>query len=165
MENITEEYFSSKDLFVRNQILKKLALELPDDGKEFFLRAFKKERYIDMKMTAVRGYAAYATEKEVEVLMKKMLELLIKIPNHTPCAYQEYESLRSAFLMQYLIGKYNYECFQTFNAQLEKQYNDMPDCFKNIYSLDENGILYEIRDPKEVSESWNKFFGYGTKND
>ena len=41
----------------------------------------------------------------------------------------------------------------------------MPDCFKNIYSLDKNGKLYEIRDPKEVNESWDKFFGYGTKND
>ena len=32
-----------------------------------------------------------------------------------------------------LIEKYNYQCFKNFNKQLEKQYNEMPDVFKNIF--------------------------------
>ena len=71
-----EKYISTKDVFERNQILKTAVLKLPENGKEFFLAAFKKERYLDMKLTAVRGYAEYASEDEVNVLMKKMFELV-----------------------------------------------------------------------------------------
>ncbi len=158
MQEQIERYFQSKDIRERNEILKHLLLNLPTDGKDFFLRAFKKERYLDMKLSAVRGYSAYANEKEVEVLMNKMLELLKKIPQHTPYDYQEYECMRSAFLMPYLINKYNYKCFYIFNEQLEKQYNDMPDCFKNIFSLDDKGNIYCIRDHEEVKQSWKVFW-------
>lgn len=156
-DKLMEEYFQTKDLYARNQILKQLICDLPNDGKEFFLKAFKKERYLDMKLSAVRGYSAYADEKEVELLMSKMLELLKKRPEKTPYDYQEYESMRSIFLMPYLLKHYDYECFYLFNKQLEKQYNDMPDCFKNIFTLDENGNMYSIRDPEEVRKSWEDF--------
>ncbi|GIP19734.1 hypothetical protein J22TS3_00090 [Paenibacillus sp. J22TS3] len=53
------------------------------DLKEFFLKAFKKERYLDMRLTAIRGYAKYATEKEVEKLMSKFTEILMKRPEST----------------------------------------------------------------------------------
>ncbi|MBO5210354.1 MAG: hypothetical protein J6B80_00320 [Clostridia bacterium] len=59
--------------------------------------------------------------------------------------------------MPYLLKHYDYECFYLFNKQLEKQYNDMPDCFKNIFTLDENGNMYSIRDPEEVTKSWEDF--------
>lgn len=157
-DQLIETYFLSKDLKQRNDILRYLLLNLPADGKDFFLKAFKKERYLDMKLKAVRGYAAYATEEEVCKLMNKLLELLIKIPQHTPYDYQEYECMRSVFLMPYLLEKYPYECFRIFHEQLEMQYNAMPDCFKNIFTLDEKGILQDIRDPKEVSESWKIFW-------
>ena len=156
-DKLMEEYFQTKDLYARNQILKQLICDLPNDGKEFFLKAFKKERYLDMKLSAVRGYSAYADEKEVELLMSKMLELLKKRPKKTPYDYQEYENMRSIFLMPYLLKHYDYECFYLFNKQLEKQYNDMPDCFKNIFTLDENGNMYSIRDPEEVTKSWEDF--------
>lgn len=153
-----ELYFQEKDIYQRNRILTCLLCDMPDDAKEFFLKAFKKERYLDLKLCAVRGYAAYATESEVAVLMKKLLELLKKRPVGTPYNYSEYEAMRSVFLMPYLLGRYDYECFRVFNDQLEKQYNDMPDCFKNIFSLDENGNAYNIRDPKEVAQSIEHFF-------
>jgi len=132
---------------------------MPIDAKDFFLRAFKKERYLDMKLSAVRGYAAYASEDEVTVLMEKMLELLKKRHEKTPYNYTEYEPMRSVFLMPYLLEHYHYSCFQSFHMQLEKQYNEMPECFKNIFSLDETGNIYEIRDQKEVQQSWNAFWG------
>ena len=111
-----------------------------------------------MKLTAVRGYAFYSSEDEVEILMSKLLDLLKKRPEHTPYNYQEYEIMRSKFLMPYLLEKYNYQCFKNFNKQLEKQYNDMPDVFKNIFSCDEFGNSYQIRDMKEVKESLKRFF-------
>lgn len=73
-----ETYFHTKDMAERFTLSKRLVLDLPEDGKAFFLQAFKRERYLDMRLTAVRGYAAFASEAEVAVLMKKMLEILKK---------------------------------------------------------------------------------------
>ncbi len=154
---LMEVYFQEKDIFKRNEILKSLICEKPINAKDFFLKAFKKERYLDMKLSAVRGYAAYATENEVNVLMNKLLDMLKKTPEKTPYDYTEYEPMRSEFLMPYLLKHYGYECFRIFNEQLEKQYNDMPDCFKNIFTLDEMGNLHNLRDFEEVKQSWDIF--------
>jgi hypothetical protein len=137
-----ELYLTSKDLFNRNQILDAFVMQcLQYDMKDFFLFAFKKERWLDMRLTAIRGFATYATEKEIIPLMKKFLEILIKIPTHTPYNYKEYELLRSKFLLPYLVEKYGYDCFKEALVQLEKQYNDMPDEYKGLaYTLDENGL-------------------------
>lgn len=158
MEEMMNEYFDIKDISKRNRILKELVFSCPPNAKDFFYQAFKKERYLDMKLTAVRGYAFYSSETEVEILMYKLLELLRKIPKCTPYDYQEYEIMRSKFLMPYLLEKYNYQCFKEFNKQLEKQYNDMPDVFKNICSCDEMGNSYQIRNMKEVKETLKNFF-------
>lgn len=158
-EELMESYFQEKDVSKRNEILKHLVLKMPANAKEFFLKVFKRERYLDMKLTSVRGYAVYATEEEVSVLMNKLLELLKKRPEKTPYNYTEYEPMRSVFLMPYLLEHYAYECFNVFHRQLEKQYNDMPDCFKNIFTLDERGNLRTIRDREEVDKSLNVFGG------
>lgn len=140
-----EKYISTKDVFERNQILKTAVLKLPENGKEFFLAAFKKERYLDMKLTAVRGYAEYASEDEVNVLMKKMFELLIRRGQTTPNNYQEYEPMRSPFLIPFLLNKYKYQCFSSFAEQLEKQYDMMDDTWKGIFTLNENGTPVKLR--------------------
>ncbi len=158
-EHLMESFFQEKDVSKRNETLKQLLCDMPFDGKEFFLKVFKKERYLDMKLCAVRGYAAYATEDEISILMSKLLELLKKRPEKAPYNYTEYEPMRSIFLMPYLLEHYNYPCFQVFNMQLEKQYNDMPECFKNIFTLDEFGNVRDIRDNEEVRQSWADFWG------
>ncbi len=71
---------------------------------------------------------------------------------------QEYEIMRSKFLMPYLLEKYDYKCFHEFSQQLEKQYNAMPDVFKNIFSCDEFGNTYQIRDLEEVKKSQRDFY-------
>ena len=125
---------------IRNALLQILVLQcLKYELKEFFLEAFKKERYLDMRLTAIRGYSAYATEAEVSPLMDKFYSLLIKRPETTPYNYQEYEMLRSIFGLPYLIEHYGYDCFKRAMAQLEKQYDDMPDEYKGRITLDEKG--------------------------
>ena len=42
--------------------------------------------------------------------------------------------------------------------ELEKQYNDMPDCFKNIFTLDEVGNVHSLRNAEEVRKSWDSFW-------
>ena len=105
-----------------------------------------------MKLTAVRGYAATATEKEVEPLMKKMRELLINRAKTTPYNYQEYEILRSPYLMPYLLKRYNYTCFKEFNEQLNLQYDAMPDVFKGMITCDENGNTLPLLSLQESEE-------------
>ena len=161
-EVLMESYFQEKEVSKRSEILTQLLLDIPVNAKDFFLKAFKKERYLDMRLSAVRGYAVYATEAEVTVLMNKLFELLKKRPEKTPHNYTEYESMRSVFLMPYLLEHYDYECFRLFNIQLEKQYDDMPDCFKGIHTLDELGNLRTLRDPEEVSKSWRDFDAHNT---
>lgn len=140
-----EDYTSIKDILKRNAVLKEAVSTPTEYSKEFFLAAFKKERYLDMKLTAVRGYAEYASEEEVGVLMVKMLELLIKRGQTTPNDYQEYEPMRSPFLMPYLLNKYNYQCFKVFAEQLDKQYAAMDDEWKGIFTLNENGELVQLK--------------------
>lgn len=152
------DYFTIKDVRQRCEVLKIITFHCPPDSKDFFLRSFKKERYLDMKLTALRGYAYYASEDEVSVLSKKLMELLKKRAESTPYNYEEYEIMRSAFLLPYLIDRYHYVCLQELRDQVEKQYNDMPDCFKGIFSYDEEGKCYNIRDPEEVKKSWNEFY-------
>lgn len=158
-EDLMESYFHEKEVSKRYEMLKQLLLDTPADAKDFFLKAFKKEHYLDIKLSAVRGYAVYSTEEEVSALMRKLLELLKKRPEKTPYNYTEYEPMRSVFLMPYLLEHYSYECFRVFNSQLEKQYNDMPNCFKGIFTLDELGNVYSIRDKEEVEKSWQDFWG------
>jgi len=130
---------------------------LPEQGKDFFLKAYKKERYLDMRLTAIRGYAAFASEEEVAVLMNKMLEILKKRSETTPYNYEEYEILRSAFLMPYLVGKYPYDCFEKFNEQLEKQYNAMPEVFKGIFTCNDKGEHIQLKPPAIVRKQMEGF--------
>ena len=155
-----ELYLTSKDIFSRNQILQTFVLQcLQYDLKDFFLLAFKKERYLDMRLVAIRGFAVYATEKEIIPLMKKFLEILIKVPTHTPYNYQEYEMLRSKFGFPYLVEKYGYDCFKKAFTQLEKQYNDMPNECKGFFTLDENGLHVSLMSSKEISKKLDILFG------
>jgi hypothetical protein len=155
-----ELYLTSKDIFSRNQILQAFVLQCAQYNlKDFFLLAFKKERYLDMRLTAIRGFAIYATEKEIIPLMKKFLEILIKIPTHTPYNYQEYEMLRSKFGLPYLVQKHGYDCFKETFAQLEKQYNDMLDECKGFFTLDETGLHVSLMPEEEINKKLDILFG------
>lgn len=152
-------YKTVKDIFSRNQILQAFVLQCQKyDLKEFFLSAFKKERYLDMRLTAIRGYAIYASEKEIYPLMKKFIDILVKIPSRTPYNYQEYEMLRSKFGLPYLVEQYRYDCFKEALDQLEKQYNDMPDECKGFFTLDENGIYVALMTREEIDENLDVLF-------
>jgi len=160
-------YFSMKEnenrTLVRNMILGALVLQCLQYGdinlKEFFLQAAKKAQYLDMRLTAIRGYSAYATEAEVSPLMDKFYSVLIKRPEHTPLNYQEYEMLRSKFGLPYLVERYGYDCFKRAMEQLEKQYNDMHDGVKGIFTLDEKGISVILKSPGEAQKGLDAALG------
>lgn len=155
--SIMETYFNTKDIAKCNVLLKQIVFDLPENGKDFFLKVYKKERYLDMRLTAIRGYAAYASEEEVAILMKKMLEILKRRPESTPYNYQEYEILRSSFLIPYLLEKYQYDCFKKFNEQLKKQYDAMPEVFKGIFTCDDKGEHIQLISPAVVRKKIEDF--------
>jgi len=61
-----------------------------------------------MRLLAIRGYAAHATEEEVNILVYRLLEILKKWYEKNPdCyAYKDYNLLRSDFMIKYLLKKY-----------------------------------------------------------
>jgi len=159
VEFLTELYSLAKNLYIRNTIMMSLVFCEDIDLKDFFFKAFKKERYLDMRLTAIRGYANYATEKELEKLMSKFIEILMKRPENTPYNYQEYELIRSAFGLPYLVNRFGYACFIQAYAQEEKQYNAMPDAFKGHFTIDEKGNSVQLRSSEETAKMIDEFWG------
>jgi DNA gyrase/topoisomerase IV subunit A len=157
-EILEEIYDKVKDLYHRNLILRTLVWYDARDLKAFFLKAFKRERYLDMRLTAIRGYANYASEKEIDKLMAKFTEILIKRPESTPYNYQEYEMIRSVFGLPYLVKRFAYKSFINALEQTEKQYNDMPDAFKGIFTLNERGESVELISAEERNKSMEAFW-------
>lgn len=151
-------YFKLKYIALRNKILDCLIRCKELELKEFFQKAYKKERYLDMKLLAIRGLAHYASEEEIGKIMEHFLKILIKKPETTPYNYQEYEFIRSAFGLPFLIKTYGYECFEKGFQQVEKQYHDMPEAFKGHYTFDEDGKAVELRSPKETKQMIEHFF-------
>lgn len=151
-------YFKLKDIALRHKILQCLMHSEQLELKDFFQKAYKKERYLDMRLLAIRGLAHYASEEEIDKIMEHFLQILKKRPETTPYNYQEYEFLRSAFGLRYLIKTYGYPCFEKIFQQVEQQYHDMPDAFKGHYTFDEDGKLIELRSPKEMKQMMDNFF-------
>ena len=156
--HLTRIYSVTKQLDIRNKILRLLYdFEFPE-LKEFFNTAYKKERYLDMKIYALRGLSIFVEEKEIEKLLQKFNQTLSKRQETTPYNYQEYELLRGQNSLPYLAKKYNYNCFNTTLDQVNAQYNAMPHAFKGHFTIDENGEFVSLRDSEESSRMIKDFF-------
>lgn len=158
-------YLNLKDLSLRKQLLKYLFDNNRWNLKPFFLAAYKKERYLDMKLDAIRGYANFANESEVNKLMVGFIKILKKRPESTPYNYQEYEILRAVCGLPYLVEKYGYSSFVEAYEQEEKQYNDMPEAFKGYFTLNEAGEYVELKSPEETKRLMDDFFRAKEKHD
>ncbi|AUS29381.1 hypothetical protein MMB75_14590 [Paenibacillus sp. P2(2022)] len=126
---IEQLYFKMKNIALRNKILYGLIRCRNLELKDFFQKAYKKERYLDMRLLAIHGLAHYASEEEIEKVMQHFLKILIKRPETTPYNYQEYELLRSAFGLPLLIKKYGYPCFE---KNFNKSRNSIRICQKHL---------------------------------
>ena len=151
-------YSTTKQLHLRNKALRLLYdFDFPE-LKDFFDNAYKKERYLDMKIYALRGLSHFTNEKEIEKLLQKFNLTLLKRQETTPYNYQEYELLRGQNSLPYLIEKYNYNCFKETLNQVNAQYNAMPDAFKGHFGINENGEFLSLRSPEESSQMIKDFF-------
>lgn len=156
--HLTRIYSATKQLDIRNKILRLLYdFDLPE-LKDFFGNAYKKERYLDMKIYALRGLSQFVSEKEIEKLLQKFNLTLSKRQETTPYNYQEYELLRGQNSLPYLIQKYNYNCFKETLNQVNQQYNAMPEAFKGHFTINENAEFVSLRSPEESSRMIKDFF-------
>lgn len=151
-------YSATKQLDLRNKVLRLLYdFDFPQ-LKDFFDSAYKKERYLDMKIYALRGLSQFISEKDIEILLYKFNLTLLKRQETTPYNYQEYELLRGQNALPYLVEKYNYNCFKETLNQVNDQYNTMPEAFKGHFTIDENGEFVSLRTPDESSTMIKDFF-------
>jgi hypothetical protein len=156
--HLTGIYSITKQLDLRNKILRLLYdFDFPE-LKDFFGNAYKKERYLDMKIYALRGLSQFISEKDIEKILQKFNLTLLKRQETTPYNYQEYELLRGQNALPYLIKKYNYNCFKETLNQVNDQYNAMPEAFKGHFTIDKNGESVSLRTPEDSSQMIKDFF-------
>ncbi|WP_123966542.1 hypothetical protein [Chryseobacterium phosphatilyticum] len=171
-ENLTSEntdvlikiYKTTKQIDYRNRILKLLYTHNSSDLQEFFEGAYKKERYLDMKIYGLRGLALFSNEKYIEKLVNKLKLILAKREETTPYNYQEYELLRGKNALPFIVDTYNYNCLKELLQQVNEQYERMPDAFKGHFTTDENGEITNLRTPAENSKLITAFFNQQKKN-
>jgi len=153
-------YTNTKQLDSRNKILKLLYDLDYEPLHAFFEMAYKKERYLDMKIYALRGLSQFAQEKELDKILQKFRQTLAKRQETTPYNYQEYELLKGKNALPYLVDKYQYACLRETLAQVNSQYEAMPDAFKGHFTTDEQGEIVQLRKPEEsnriLTEFWAK---------
>ncbi len=147
-EFLVELYWATRDLFTRNQVLTALVLRCEEqDLKDFFLAAIEREKRLhDLRLTAIRGYAAHATEAEVEPWVRRLSTSLAKIPEHTPAAFDAYTPLLSPFGLPYLADRYGYRCFVDTLARVRSQYDAIPAKyarFRPTWSIGADGTLVD----------------------
>lgn len=157
-EYLIKIYNSTKQLEIKNQVLKLLYDFKFEHLKEFFSKSYQKERYLDMKIYALRGLSTFIDEKEVAKLLEKFNQTLAKRQVTTPFNYQEYELLKGKNAFPFLVAKFGYNCFIETLEQVNNQYNSMPDAFKGHFTIDENGDYVELRKPEEVKIIMDQFW-------
>lgn len=151
-------YTSSKHLDVRKQVLRLLYDLDFQTLDEFFALAYRKERYLDMKVYALRGLARRSEEKQLQRLLEGFRQTLAKRQQSTPYNYQEYELLRGRNALPYLVERYGYACLRDTLEQVNRQYEAMPEAFKGHFTVDDNGTLVTLRDPGASSAMIRQFF-------
>ena len=148
----------------RSLVLEAMVLQcLKYDLKEFFITAFKKERHLSTRLTAIRGYATYATELEITPLMNKLTSTLHKRSILT--LYIEYERLRSKFGLPYLVEKYGYTCFIEAKKRLDELYDKLPEELKGYFTLDENGMYIKLLSADESKKRFQAFLHMISRSD
>lgn len=160
---LTTIYNSTKQLDIRNKILKLLYDFDFAELRDFFMNAYKKERYLDMKVHALRGLSNFISENDIAKLLIKFNQTLAKRQETTPYNYQEYELLMGKNAFPYLTEKFGYNCFKETLEQVNRQYSIMPDAFKGHFTTDENGEIISLRKAEEVKNIIDKFWDENRK--
>jgi hypothetical protein len=77
-------YQSTKQLPVRNKVLRLLYNFSFPALEAFFMNVYTRERYLDMKISALRGLAQFIPEAQLSRLLVKFNQVLAKRQQTTP---------------------------------------------------------------------------------
>jgi hypothetical protein len=157
-EYLVNIYMKSKLQETREAVLQYLYDGNYEYLKDFFITAFKKERYLYIKMMTIRGLSQFVPEDEIENLVTKFNEILKKRMITTPYNYVEYEFLKGKNLLPWLVNTYGYSCFVELLKQVNKQYDAMPEQFKGHFTVDESGKLIRLRPVEQTKWMLDAFF-------
>lgn len=102
------------------------------DLKQWYFDSWKRSRRLWLRMYYLRGYAMYATEREMEVEMKRFVDLLRK--NHD---YQDYEDILSCAGLPYLARVYGYPCFHRALAVAREEYEKIDPLLRDRWTTNE----------------------------
>lgn len=124
------------------------------DLKEFYLENLKKSRRLAMKIFYIRGYAAYASEKEMEAVMEKFCKNLEKNRDGTDYAY-----VLSVAGLPYLADKYGYNCFKKALEKACEEYEKIPCALRGFFTLNESLDTVPLISSEEAARRIRAFLG------
>ncbi len=101
--------------------------------KDFYFENLKKIRRLAMKIFYIRGYAIYASEEELNPVMMKFRNNLVK--NHD---YIDYNYLLSVAGIPYLVDVYGYDCFVKTLENAEEEHRQIDPLLQGHFTLNEN---------------------------
>jgi hypothetical protein len=133
---LCEKVVSKKHFwYVRFEYLRVLIINpysVKFDLKDFYLSALKRSRRMAMKIFFIRGYASYATEKELAPIIKKFIQSLYKTMDDADWNY-----VISNPGLTYLVNAYKYDYLKEAFEIAKTEYNKVKLPFKGAYTLDE----------------------------
>ena len=115
------------------------------DMKQWYFDSWKKSRRLWLRMYYLRGYAMYATEREMETEMKRFVDLLRK--NHD---YQDYEDILSCAGLPYLAREYGYPCFHRAIAVAREEYEKIDPLLRGWRTTNERLESVELLSKAEI---------------
>ena len=114
------------------------------DLKGFYKANIGKSRRPAMKLFWIRGFAMYATEKELNPIMEKFRNTL-----EGPHGTADINDILSVAGLPYLVKTYGYPCFvQTLETAKETQQRIHP-LLRDFYTLDERMEQVNLLSPEE----------------
>ena len=120
--------------------------------KQWYFDSWKRSRRLWLRMFYLRGYAMYATEREMEPVMKRFAELLRR--NHD---YQDYEDILSCAGLPYLAREYGYPCFCRTLAIAREEYEKIDPLLRGWWTMNEQLETVELLSNAETDARMKAF--------
>lgn len=122
------------------------------DLKDFYFENLKKCRRLALKLFYIRGYAIYASEKELNPIMDKFCKSLEK--NHD---YIDYNYILSVAGVPYLVNTYGYKCFIETLKKAQEEYQEIDPLLRGYFTIDSNLEQVDLLPIEEVFERSHQY--------
>ena len=122
------------------------------DLKDFYFENTKKCRRLAMKIFYIRGYAIYASEKELSPVMEKFCRNLEK--NHD---YIDYNYILSVAGLPYLVNLYKYDCFAQALKKAEEEHEKIDPLLRGYFTINSDIEQVSLLTVEETKKRLKQF--------